>query len=1329
MFRRSRMAVVVISTAFAGILGASPAYAGGPWFVATTGSAANSCLSAAAACPNIQTVLAKAAFANGDTITVAAGTYTGVTTFGAKGAIVNGQGTVVLDGNNAGSVVAATGAVTVKLTNLTLKNGLNNSTYGGGIRVQAGTVIAQNVTLSNNRSVYGAGAFVNNTATLTMTGGSIANNTATATAALNGWGGGIYVAGKSSSFAAGTANLDGVTVSGNVADAGAQQIAGLGGAIFTAGTTTIANSTFSGNRALGSANLAGYGGAIYHGGTPPAVPQLTITNTTFSGGGAASNAVVGGGIVAANPFTATDVTVSGMKAGIGGGVYTTADATFTNSTLNGNQATLANTFGGGLYATRPSASTTSTVTFDNTDVKTNTSTLYGGGVASGPGVKVDVKNGSSFTDNTAPGGGGVYSAGEVAVTGSDLTSNAASVQGGAIYLGSTAPADTPKLTLTNAKLNGNSAPSGGGGLLVLTNATATATGGEFVGNTATGGGAAAIGDGATFTADGTKFSDNTASTLGGGAILNAGTTTLTRATLQGNHAVHTTGNTGLGGAIWSGSGTPSASTTLKIRSSALVQNDAYAGSALITYSTGSGASNNASIDSTTISGNSSSSNVGAIEQLHPLTITNSTITNNTSASASGGLSLFAPSSLGIAGSIVAGNSGPECALLSGSIGGDNYNLTSSGDTSCGFTAAEHGVSADPALGSLDDNGGPTPSHLPGPTSAALDKIPAGTAAGFSDVTGGSVTLCAGGANDQRGTSRPQGSKCDIGAVEAAQITPTADGPGSVNAAVGVDIGTVTYTSTGSPQPTLSVDGSLPDGLTFTDNGDGTGKLTGTPATGSGGEVSVQVKATNEAGSGSKTVDVTVNEAPTLAGPTASTYIVGQAGGPDVFEQLTGHPVATLSTASTLPSGVDFTPQSGGKGQIAGTPNSGSGGVYDITIKGDNGTPPPATWPFTLTVDEAPSLDGPADATFTVGTAGASDEFTGDGFPTPTLSATGLPAGLDLNGSGTAKVVGTPLDSTGGEYDATVRATNGIGSDATKQVHVLVREAPELDGPEAVRFVAGTNRTAVFSSDGYPVADLSLDGDLPDGVTFQDNGNGTATLGGSASESAVGNYSVTVKASNGVAADSELQVSIQVVPPLAFAPGSLPDAAYQTQYSATIGVVGGQPPYTFSLQSGSLPAGLTLNSNGTITGTPTGLLINSTFTVKVVDAADPAQSVTKQFSITVGKGLTKTLVEPMFVVTKTGLLGLKTHTWSARGQLLGGFPLKPLASETITFTSKNTYVCSGSTGSDGKVMCIKNTLAATVSPLLNGEYTGTYAGDLKWKASTATAGLIGENPAP
>src|SRR5204863_4931898 len=44
-------------------------------------------------------------------------------------------------------------------------------------------------------------------------------------------------------------------------------------------------------------------------------------------------------------------------------------------------------------------------------------------------------------------------------------------------------------------------------------------------------------------------------------------------------------------------------------------------------------------------------------------------------------------------------------------------------------------------------------------------------------------------------------------------------------------GTFTVTATGVPTPTLSESGSLPGGVSFVDNGDGTATLRGTPASG------------------------------------------------------------------------------------------------------------------------------------------------------------------------------------------------------------------------------------------------------------------------------------------------------------------------------------------------------------------------------------------------------------------------------------------------------------------------------------------------------------------
>ena len=78
--------------------------------------------------------------------------------------------------------------------------------------------------------------------------------------------------------------------------------------------------------------------------------------------------------------------------------------------------------------------------------------------------------------------------------------------------------------------------------------------------------------------------------------------------------------------------------------------------------------------------------------------------------------------------------------------------------------------------------------------------------------------------------------------------------------------------------------------------------------------------------------------------------------------------------------------------------------------------------------------------------------------------------------------------------------------------------------------------------------------------------------------------------------------------------SLPDGTVGEAYSATLQASGGTPPYAWSLDSGSLPAGLTLNSStGAIAGTPTAAG-TSPFMAKVTDSA--TQSDTQPLSIAV-----------------------------------------------------------------------------------------------------------------
>lgn len=82
--------------------------------------------------------------------------------------------------------------------------------------------------------------------------------------------------------------------------------------------------------------------------------------------------------------------------------------------------------------------------------------------------------------------------------------------------------------------------------------------------------------------------------------------------------------------------------------------------------------------------------------------------------------------------------------------------------SCGVSGGTNQTGIDPALinlGALQNNGGPTPTLLPGPGSIAVDAVPASECVGLDGLPL---------ATDQRGVARPQGSACDVGAVEVSQ---------------------------------------------------------------------------------------------------------------------------------------------------------------------------------------------------------------------------------------------------------------------------------------------------------------------------------------------------------------------------------------------------------------------------------------------------------------------------------------------------------------------------------------------------------------------------------
>jgi len=248
-------------------------------------------------------------------------------------------------------------------------------------------------------------------------------------------------------------------------------------------------------------------------------------------------------------------------------------------------------------------------------------------------------------------------------------------------------------------------------------------------------------------------------------------------------------------------------------------------------------------------------------------------------------------------------------------------------------------------------------------------------------------------------------------------------------------GAFPVTATGYPAPGLSQSGAFPSGVTFVDNGNGTGTLSGTPAEGTGGKYNLTFIAHNGVGSdATQNFTLTVNEAPAITSPNSTIFVVGHSGAFQVT--ATGYPAPVLSEAGALPVWVTFNPATG---LLSGAPGPGTAGSHNLTFTAHNGVGSDATQNFTLTVNQSPAITSAHSFAFMVG-YGGSFSVTTTGFPAPGIGQSGaLPGGVTFvdNGNGTGTLSGTPAKGTGGTYNLTFTAHNGVVSDATQNFTLTV----------------------------------------------------------------------------------------------------------------------------------------------------------------------------------------------------------------------------------------------------------------------------------------------------
>ncbi len=402
----------------------------------------------------------------------------------------------------------------------------------------------------------------------------------------------------------------------------------------------------------------------------------------------------------------------------------------------------------------------------------------------------------------------------------------------------------------------------------------------------------------------------------------------------------------------------------------------------------------------------------------------------------------------------------------------------------------------------------------------------------------------------------------------------------------------TVTTTGYPAPILTnLSGGMPNGLTFTDNGNGTATIAGTPAPGSASTGPILIMASSNAGTVEQALTLTIEQAPAITTANNFTFTAGTFAEFPVV--VTGAPFPTVTIpAGSLPSGLQFDGTS-----IFGTPSAGAGGSYPFTITASNGVGANATQSFTLTVDETPVISSGSSTTFNVGTAGTFTVTTAHDYPSlTTLTETGtLPGGIVFtdNGNGTASVHGNPNAGAGGIYPFTITASNGISPAAAQSFTLTVNQTPAFTSANNVTFTAAAGygyraQTFTVSTTGFPTSALTIPaGSLPSGVSLFDNHNGTATIftDGSFSVPPGGVYSFTITANNGVTTISQ-PFTLTLLEPPSFA--SRNNAAFVVGVNNTYTITATGYPLPTLTESGPLPAGVTFTDNGNGTGTLAGM---------------------------------------------------------------------------------------------------------------------------------------------
>ena len=397
---------------------------------------------------------------------------------------------------------------------------------------------------------------------------------------------------------------------------------------------------------------------------------------------------------------------------------------------------------------------------------------------------------------------------------------------------------------------------------------------------------------------------------------------------------------------------------------------------------------------------------------------------------------------------------------------------------------------------------------------------------------------------------------------------------------------------------------------------------------------------------------------------------------------------------------------------------------------------------TYTYNAGPALLFPAPPGGEVNVA-YSDQLTVTAGTSPftwSVSAGTLPSGVTL-GASTGLLAGTPTAA--GTYTFTVKVTDASSLTATESVSLTVIAGPSLSFAAPPAGWTNTVYSDSLNESGGtgPFTWSVSTGSLPAGIKLSADGNltGTPTATGTSS------FTVKVTDANNQSATQAIGITISagVSAPITAPPAGVVGAAYTDTLTAT----GGTTPYTWSLNAGTLPAGLSLSSAGVLSGTPT-TAGSYPFTVNVIDANNGIA--TASITLVVTNALTLTFGTPpggvvgtAYTDTLTAAGGTTPYTWSvSAGTLPAGITLNastgvlagtPTAGGTSSFTvqvtdanSKTATFATSITVLAGALSIVQSANVATTTPGSTVSYTikVTNSGQIALTGATFTDPLSG-----